>query len=161
MITAFALGIIYNYKYLWKWVKHHGGMQHASYETEHMIFKDLFGYKAQGVEIFTIHKKLEDNFILVSWYDSAANWKEPSFLKLFLTNVLYIKTQNERDEKVEFLRENGFNVKELGRVYFHSAKPLIFQWNNFLQRHHLKKRDDRGIIVYKITDPRNLRKLIL
>lgn len=151
VLFGFLIAIIQNYAHLAKWVGFFGGIQHALYESEMLIYKDFYGRKPEGWELFQNHTELEKRVILVSWYNLPHDWFEHSIERLKQEKVLFIKTRHRDDERVGRFRNAGYHAERIVTIPFYEAKPLFFRLPEWLIQSGIVGVKDLEIHIYKIT----------
>jgi len=142
--------ILQNIKFLKKWVCHFGGMQHAISESEKIIHTSFFGQTPAGMVLYNRHGELEERAVLVLWYELPADWFDQAMDRLQRENVLFVKTREESDPKLERFRDRGREVEKLAVISLDDAKPAIFRVQRWLEQAGLRRSKNRNVFVFKI-----------
>ena len=143
--------LIQNYGFLTKWVGFYGGIQHANYESDKLMYESVFHSKPKGFDVLRKHGELEDRALFVTWYDAKPDWFEKVKAKFEREQFLFVKSRGEPDEKLDRFRQEGYKAEPAATFSFYDAKPLFFRFSKFLIQSHLKKSKNLRVELYKVS----------
>lgn len=143
--------IIQDFGFLTKWVGFYGGIQHAVYESEKMIYEDYYKTRPDPMEFLRKHGELGRRATLVTWYDHREDWFGEARSRLSQEKVLYVKSRGEPDDKLDKFQKEGLRVEKMANFSFYDAKPLFFSFSKLLIENRLKKNKNLQVVVYKVT----------
>lgn len=154
LIVAVLYTGITNLGFYSKLLIHFGGMQDAVVRAERDVYRSVYGEERNPLDLHRHHQELQENFLIIDWYDLPENWFEVAQGKLKKQKRVFFYARTPDSERLQRLREAGYKVMLWKRYSFFEAKPLVFRFSNLIERFKslYKERKKREIIVYLIEE---------
>lgn len=155
---ALCFTLVQNFGFITKWIHHFGGIQHANYESNLLIYRQMNHREPQGTELHEQIRDLERRFVITNWFDLKGHWFEDAKEQLKQEGQLILRMRTEgtqpdqgKDyETLQKFQQEGFLIEKIATLPFLDAKPAFFAFQRWLSEYGWKRGKDWRIVVYRI-----------
>lgn len=125
LIIATAL---FNFGTFIKLLGYYGGMQATVVRAEKDIFPLIYGKNPDEVTLYEKHQDLEQRAVAVGWYNYTKDWTDVMQEKLRTEKRVFLYLRTPDPERLQRLRENGFEITLWKQYSLLDADPLVFHF---------------------------------